>query len=111
MYKGMSSFHLLPVKMKSPLLLVFILASLLSIAHSHWKMDHESHEIPTLKEIKLVKHLRKSDRYLLTSKLIVEMVNWPEWKSLSDRHQKAAIRWVINEVGRQLPTNWYHLRG
>ena len=104
----MSSFHLLLVKMKSPLLLVFILASLLSIVHSHWKMDHESYEIPTQKE---VKDLTKSDRYLLTSKLIVEMVNWPEWKSLSDRHQKAAIRWVINEVGRQLPTNWYHLHG
>ena len=95
--------------MKTPLLLVFILASLLSFAHSEWKMDHEYLEIP--KEV-TVQHedLTESERYLLTCKLILFMVNSPDWKSLSENRQKVAIQWVIKGMGRQAVKHQYGMR-
>ena len=105
----MSSFHLLPVKMKTPLLLVFVLASLLSIAHSEWNMDHEYLEIPKEVTVQL-EDLTESERYLLTCKLILFMVNSPDWNSLSENRQKVAIQWVIKVIGKQA-SKWYHLGG
>ena len=95
--------------MKTPLLLVFILASLLSIAHSEWKMDHKYHEVP--KGVKVQpEDLTESERCLFTMRLIFVMVNSPDWKSLSEYRQKVAIQWVIKVMRRQAP-KWYRLGG